>query len=570
AADVLPIAIGIIGLIVIVAISYRQTIHAYPGGGGAYIVAKENLGQMAGLIAGAALLIDYVLTAAVSVASGIAAFTSAVPAFTDQRILLCLLIVLFIALANLRGARESGALFAFPTYGFVVIMLVMLALGFYRFFTGQIEPVIYPPWHLEQAHGTEDMVKNIGLFLILRAFASGCAALTGIEAVSNGVTAFRKPEADNASTVLGWMAGILGTLFFGITFLSMRYHLLPYGAEQEDYQTIVSQLAMQVFHGRNVAYFLVQGFTTGILLLAANTAFADFPRLASLMARDGYLPRQFGTLGDKLVFANGIVILGLFACVLLVAFGGDTHQLIPLYAVGVFLSFTLSQSGMVIHWLKEKAAHGGKSHHKYSLFINGFGAILTFLVLIVIGYTKFVHGAWIVVVLIPILVAGFLAIKRHYADVARQLSLEGQMPPESDPHKIHHVVLVPISGIQLAVVRALQYAKSMAADAVRVVYVNLNQATTDKLVERWGEWGMGIPLVILESPYRSILDPLVRYVERVQDEPDTDFITVLLPEFLTARWWHAFLHNQTAFMLRTFLTFKEGVVVTSVRWHLKR
>ncbi|MEO7994193.1 MAG: APC family permease [bacterium] len=561
-AITMPIAVAIAVLIAIVTLSYRQLIFAYPEGGGAYTVARENLNVAAGNVAGASLLIDYVLTVAVSTAAGIAALTSAVPSLHDYRVALGLLVVLLVTFGNLRGVRESGALFAIPSFIFIASFLGLIGWGIVRHATGQIMPLEYMEGHLEAAHEHTPFIA-ISALLILRGFSSGCTALTGLEAISNGTTAFRPPESRNAATVMGWMSIILAVLFIGLSFLAIKYHVLPFNSSQEGYQTVVSQIAEAVSGGRGFFYYLIQASTMVILMLAANTAFAGFPRLASLLARDGYLPHQFGTLGDKLVFTNGIAILAFASMALLVIFGGDTHALIPLYAIGVFLSFTIAQIGMVVKWRRERTA----GWH-YSATVNAIGATLTGIVLIVISYTKFLSGAWIVIVLIPLLIGLFYAIQHHYRIVAGQLSLDGYVLPPSHPDQVSHVVLIPISGLHRGVVLALRYARSLATDDVRAVYVNLNQATTDRLVDRWGEWGLGIPLVILESPYRSILEPLMTYVDRIQEEPDVDFITVLLPEFVNAHWWEGLLHNQTALMIRTFLHFHQGVVVTSVRMHL--
>ena len=608
---VVPISIGIGVLLVIVAISYRQTIHAYPSGGGAYIVAKENLGINAGLVAGASLLVDYVLTVAVSIAAGVAAITSMVQgtryAWLDHhKVLLCLICITFIALANLRGVRESGALFAAPTYAFLISFLFMIGYGLFSYYTyGGAAPVPGPE-EIKTAEGYK--LQPLTLFLILGAFSNGCAALTGIEAISNGVPAFKKPEANNAATTLVVMAALLTTMFLGTSVLAYLYGVHPHESE-----TVISQFARIVFTGPMAwFYYVVQIATALILVLAANTSFADFPRLGSLLARDRFLPRQFATRGDKLVFSNGIVILAIFASVLVVAFGGDTSRLIPLYAVGVFLSFTLSQSGMVRHWLKERARspkkNGGRrkqrdedihytqstvdketlpdaelaasdergptfnsdevtdaSHWKKSIVVNAVGALATFIVLCVFIATKFIHGAWIVVVVIPLLVLMFRAIHRHYVGVAKQLSTEGL----SEIRPIKHTVIVPISGIHRGVISALQYAKSIAPDHVQAVYVDFDEEATAKLREKWERWGAGINLVVLPSPYRELTKPLLRYITRLERKNHNDVVTVLLPEFVPAKWWQHLLHNQSSLMLKGALLFKEGVIVISVPYHLK-
>jgi amino acid transporter len=609
---VVPVSIGIGVLLVIVATSYRQTIHAYPSGGGAYIVAKENLGTNAGLVAGASLLVDYVLTVAVSIAAGVAAITSMAQgtryAWLDHhKVLLCLIFISFIAIANLRGVRESGALFAAPTYAFLISFLFMIGYGLITYYTyGGAAPVPGPE-EIKTAEGYR--LQPLTLFLLLGAFSNGCAALTGIEAISNGVPAFKKPEAKNAATTLVWMAALLTVMFLGTSVLAYLYGVHPHQSE-----TVISQFARIVFTGPMAwFYYVVQITTALILVLAANTSFADFPRLGSLLARDRFLPRQFATRGDKLVFSNGIVILAIFASMLVIAFGGDTSRLIPLYAVGVFLSFTLSQSGMVRHWLKERSQSWKKkqkrrkdleedihftqstvdaeslpdaeleaseqrgsafitdevtdsTHWKKSIVINAVGAVATFIVLCVFIATKFIHGAWIVVVVVPLLVFMFRAIHKHYVGVAQQLSTEGL----GELRPINHTVIVPISGIHRGVVSALQYAKTIAQDHVQAVYVDFDEEATAKLREKWERWGSGVQLVVLPSPYRELTRPLLRYIARLERKNGDSLVTVLLPEFVPARWWQHLLHNQSSLMLKGALLFKEGVIVISVPYHLKR
>ncbi|HXJ80926.1 MAG TPA: APC family permease, partial [Candidatus Methylomirabilis sp.] len=490
-AFTIPIGIAISILIAVVASSYRQTILAYPQGGGAYIVTKDNLGTLPSLVAGAALLVDYVLTVAVSVAAGVAAVTSAFPVLYSHRVLLGVLSIVLIATANLRGIRESGALFALPTYLFIASFAGMLAYGYVRWALGwETSP---SPEHAGSA------MHAVTVFLLLRAFSQGCTALTGVEAVSDGVPAFKPAEARNARIVLSVLAVILITLFMGITFLARHCHVLPMAEE-----TVVSQLARQIFGG-GFLYYEVQAVTTLILILAANTSFADFPRLSYFLARDGFIPRQFGTRGDRLVFSNGILILGGTAAVLVIVFGGNTHALIPLYALGVFVSFTLSQSSMVRRWLVRR-----EEGWWWRSWLNGLGAATTGLVLLVIAVTKFLDGAWIVVLLIPILVTGFLGIHRHYADVARQLSLEGY----AEPPPIEHTVLVLVGDLHKGVMAALRYAQALSPSA-RAVYVELDPDRTRRLEEKWGKWGLGVPLAVLTSPYRSLLTPFLEYVNHL-------------------------------------------------------
>jgi amino acid transporter len=543
----LPIAFAIAILIAIVVSSYRQTILAYPQGGGAYIVSKDNLGTVSGLIAAAALMIDYVLTVAVSVAAGIAAVTSAVPALFRYRVWLCVVGVVAIAVANLRGIRESGQIFAVPTYLFIGSLFGLVVYGSVGAVFDFIGEAPYPP----HPPGLE----GIGLFLILRAFAAGCAALTGVEAVSDGVPALRPPEAHNARVVLTWLGIVLIALFIGISFLSYDFGIRP----RQD-ETVISQLARHVF-GTGAAYYEIQLVTMLILLLAANTSFADFPRLAFFLARDRFIPRQFGTQGDRLVFSNGIVILGGLAALLLVIFRGDTHALIPLYAVGVFISFTLSQSSMVRRWLRLRSEGWW-----WRAALNGVGAAVTGLVMVTIAVTKFSHGAWIVLLLIPTLVAVFLAIHRHYDDVAAQLSLEDFAPPPA----MTNTVLVLVGDLHKGIVRAIQYAQTLSPTA-KAVYVETDPERTRRLEERWGKWGLGAPLIVLNSPYRSILGPLTDYIEQLQRQRgDTHVVTIVLPEFIPARWWQQILHNQTALLIKGQLLFRKNVVVTDVPHHLRR
>jgi amino acid transporter len=542
-----PIALVIAAILAIVVFSYRQTIHAYPGGGGAYLVSKDNLGDTPALIAAASLLIDYVLTVAVSIAAGVAAITSAVPQWHVNRVEMTLAFVVLLMLGNLRGIRESGRIFSIPTYFFIVTTLSLVALGTFRVLTGAVHPV-EPVQPLAALH------EPLTLFLLLTAFANGCTAMTGVEAVSNGVPAFQPPESKNAAATMLTMSVLAITMFVGITLLAHAYHVLP--SEQE---TVVSQLARGVFGDRGVAYYGVQAATMLILVLAANTAYADFPRLASILAHDRYVPRQFMNQGDRLAFSNGIVGLSIFAGILLVVFGGDTHALIPLYMIGVFVSFTLSQAGMVVHWWKLRGP-GWRT----SAIVNGFGALVTGIVLLVVAATKAHEGAWIIILLIPVNVVFFRLTRRHYDGVARQLSLRGwtSRGPRGN------TVLVPISGIQRAVVEAMEYAKTLSPE-VRAVYVNIDPAATRHLQEQWNEWGNGASLVVLDSPFRSLLEPLLEYIERVDAEHPDDYVTIVLPEFVPARWWHHLFHNQRALLIKGALLFKPHTVVTSVPFHLR-
>jgi amino acid transporter len=558
---VVPISIIIAIVLGIVATSYRQTIHAYPSGGGAYIVAKDNLGVTPGLVAAGALLVDYVLTVSVSVSAGVAAITSAaqgtrLAALNDHKVLLCILLIAFVAIANLRGMRESGALFAGPTYVFVVSFLFMIGYGIIHYLLNPGTIAAAGPEQLKLAEGYN--VQPLSWFLLLGAFSNGCVALTGTEAISNGIPAFKPPEARNAATTLTIMAALLATMFIGTSVMAYAYGVHPQANE-----TVISQFARTIFTGPMAwFYYLIQAATAAILVLAANTSFADFPRLSSLLARDKFLPRQFANRGDRLVFSNGIIILAILSCVLVIGFGGDTSRLIPLYAVGVFLSFTLSQLGMVRHWLRR----GGVSHWRKSIVINGVGAIATFTVLLVLIVTKFLHGAWIVVLIVPVMVMMFQAISRHYQEVAKQLTMKGH----EHVRPIKHEVIVPISGIHRGVIRALEYAKSIAPGHVTAVYVDLNDDSTKQLREEWIGVGDHIELVVLASPYRSLTRPLLRYLDRIEREHKDDMVTVVLPEFVPARWWQHLLHNQSSLTLKAALLFREGVIVTNVPYHLKR
>jgi amino acid transporter len=542
-----PIGLLIATLLGLVAFSYRQTIYAYPGGGGAYIVSKDNLGDNAALVAAASLLIDYTLTVAVSIAAGVAAVTSAFPALHVNRVELALAFLAVLAIGNLRGIRESGRIFAIPTYFFIVMMLGLMAAGAWRFLTGTIVPVV-PVDPVPLAGGA------IGTFVLLRAFSNGCTAMTGVEAVSNGVPAFKPPEAKNAAQTLIAMAVLAITMFVGITMLAHAYSIVPSESE-----TVVSLIARGVFGGRGFLYYCVQIATMLILVLAANTAYADFPRLASIVARDGYLPRQFANQGDRLAFSNGIVVLSVFAAILLVAFNGDTHALIPLYMIGVFISFTLSQAGMVVHWRRLR-----EPGWRTSAFINGIGAIATAVVLVIVGVTKTTEGAWIIIVLIPVLVAHFKATRRHYKQAAAQLSLKdwkGQGPQ-------HSTVLVPISGVHRAALQAVGYARSLSTD-VRAVFVDIDAAATSRVRTDWETWGGDTRLEVLPSPYRSLMEPLLDYIDQLQTANPHDYVTVILPEFVPARWWQHLLHNQTALLIKGALLFRPRVVVTSVPFHLE-
>lgn len=544
-------------LLIIVAFSYRQTIAAYPKGGGSYIVATDNLGRMPGLVAGAALLIDYVLTVAVSISAGVFALTSLIRPLAPYSILIAVIAIALIALANLRGLRESGAIFAVPTYLFLLMVLGMIGYALFQWLTGQQIVITPPPGLLagpgEEILGPDTHFELITPFLLMASFASGCAALTGVEAISDGVPAFQRPEAKNARITLVWMAGLLLVMFIGITWLS------GYGAEPRQDESILSQIGRGIF-GTGILHTILQCATAGIFLIAANTAFADFPRLASFLARDRYLPRQFSTLGDRLVFSNGILLLSTFSALLVVAFNARVSNLIPLYAVGVFLGFTLSQAGMVRRWFRLREAGWQRS-----ALINGIGALTTLVVLLVVVTTKFTHGAWFIVFLIPVIVVLFLVINKHYQNAARDLSLQGLEPPPP----LRNTVIVPVSTLHRGVINALKYAQAIAPGNVTAVHISMDDEQTQKVRDKWAKWGDGVPLVVVDSPYRSLVRPLMDYIEETDRRYSNDMITVVLPEFIARRWWHNLLHNQTSLLLKGALLFRKNTVVTSVPYRLE-
>ncbi|MCS6329600.1 MAG: APC family permease [Nitrospira sp.] len=543
----IPLSLSIIGLLIILTMSYRQIIFEYPEGGGAYIVGKSNLGEWSGLVAAAALMIDYVLTVAVSVAAGIAALTSAVPDLLPHREGLCVAAILLVTVVNLRGVRESGQFFAVPTYIFIGTLAAMPGVGAIQIVLGHASRVEPLP--------SIAAAEPLTLFLLLRAFSSGCTALTGVEVISNGVSAFKKPEPQNAALTMIGMAMILGTLFIGISSMAYYFGIVPKGDE-----TVVSQIARATF-GTGPLYYLVQASTMVILILAANSSFNGFPRLASILARDSYMPHQMSMMGDRLVFSNGVIILGVFSCLLIVLFKGDTHALIPLYAVGVFLSFTISQAGMVKRWLVKKGPHWEKK-----LLVNGIGAVTTAIATVIIASTKFTHGAWIVIVLIPLLITFFRAIHSHYKAVSEQVALSrGHRPPM--PRR--NIVVLPIGGVNRAVIRAVDYARSRSGD-IRAVLVDVDPEETARVEIQWAQWGCGVPLTVLPSPYRSVLSSLLDYLEQVLQKDQECWVTVVIPEILPARWWQNILHNQRAFMLKGALLFKDRVILTDVPYHLTR
>lgn len=574
---VLPIAIGISVLLVIVATSYRQTVYAYPQGGGAYLVAKENFGQQTGLAAAAALLIAYVLTVALSVAAGAAAITSAFPVLQEHPsygIYLCLAFIALVTLLNLRGMKESGVVFAIPTYGFIASILILLGAGFYQHFTGGMST--YQPLTAQNAMpNPPGVVGGLGLLMLMRAFASGCTALTGIEAISDGVPAFRPPESKNAAITLGWMAAILISVFLGVSTLTYLTgsqpilalneagtHFLVEHGHIERTETLISVLAHRTFDGSSYFswfYFVIQVMTAAILVLAANTAYADFPRLSSVMARDRFMPRQMANVGDRLAFNNGIIALAVCSAIVVIVFRGSVTKIIALYALGVFLSFTLSQAGMVMHWRKLRPPGW-----QLNATVNAVGAISTFIVMCIIGITKFMAGAWMVVIAIPILIFVLRKINDHYRSVAKQLSLEGYRPEQGQ----RPFVFVLVPDIHRGVIPALQYARSMSPD-VRALHVSVDPSREKRLHERWTLFSRGVPLTMLPSPYRSLVDPVVQFIEEIQRNEPRSLITVVIPEFVPKGWFPRLLHGHASLLLALRLHEMEHVVVINVPYHIQ-
>lgn len=554
----MPIGFAVMLLLAIVAISYRQTIAAYPRGGGSYIVAKDNLGTLPGLAAGASILIDYTMTVAVSVSAGVAAIYSLFPELREYRVEICLGIIVLVTIANLRGIREAGNIFAVPTYIFVVGILGMIIFGALRLFLGVGGVPVY-----ERPEETVQLgAEGLTLFLLLRAFTQGCTALTGVEAISDGVPAFKPPEARNARTTLLWMAVLAITMFGGITFLADRLGVLPSESE-----TVLSQIGRTIFPeigDANPFWFVLQIATALILVLAANTAFADFPRLSYFLARDRYMPHQYSFRGDRLAFSWGIITLAIVAGILIVAFNGDTTALIPLYTVGVFNSFTLSQSGMVLRWWRTRSPGWQRS-----MLINGLGALVTLIVLVVSAVTKFTAGAWIVLVLIPVMIAMFLAINRHYKRVEREVAEATPMPMQS----YKHTFIVPVSSLNPVALNALAYARSLSTN---VTAVHIVEGEDSQEAERFNEeWRRLVPdkdisLAIIESPYRALVGPLLSYIDALDQQSPDDTITIVLPELLPAKPWEYLLHNQSALRLKASLLFRPNTVVSDVPYLLGR
>ncbi|GAC1520578.1 MAG: APC family permease [Chloroflexota bacterium] len=544
----LGIGIAIASLMAIVVFSYRQTIKAYPKGGGSYIVTRDHLGGIAGLVAGSSLMIDYVLTVAVSTSAGVAALVSLDSRLAPHTVSLTVACVVLLCIANLRGVRESGTIFALPTYLFVGGIYIMIVAGAFKFFSGGGHVAAYPAIHASE---------SLTLFLVLRAFASGCTALTGIEAISDGIPAFKPPEWKNARTTLTAMGVLALGMFLGITLLVHAFGLVPNPGDNPP--TLLSKLAAHVF-GTGPVYIYIQITTALILSLAANTAYSDFPRLSFFMARDGFMPHQFGHRGDRLSYSNGIILLTIVAIVLIFAFNGSVDALINLYVIGVFNSFTLSQISMVKRWWTKR-----EPGWRRNIVVNGVGAFATFLVLLVTASTKFVHGAWIVIVLVVVMIGIFWMIHHHYTRVKQALQPETPLSPDD----IQNTVIVPVTDLNRVALQTLAYARSIS-DCVIAVHVSDDSEEQTRIRQKWNAWGDHVPLVIINSPYRSIVAPLLAYVDAIDQQSEADTLTVVLPEFVAAHWWQSLLHNQTALRLKTALLFRPGTIVTSVPYHLRR
>ncbi|MEI7754709.1 MAG: APC family permease [Actinomycetota bacterium] len=544
-AKLVPISIMVVVLLTVVVVSYRQTIFAYPSGGGSYVVSRENLGEVPSLVAGSSLLTDYILTVAVSVAGGVAAIVAAFPSLVQYRVELCVGFIVIMTIANLRGLKESGALFAPPTYIYVLSLVALIVVGLYRVFVQHLGPIQHTGLAAEEL----GHLGGISLLLFLKGFSSGAVALSGVEAVSNGVPAFKKPESKNASTTLIWMGVILGVCFFGISIVANRLQPVPgFGG------TVLAQLAEHIYGGRNVPFFITQFATFAVLILAANTSYADYPRLSSIIAKDGYLPRQFSNRGDRLVFSNGILFLSLAAIALVVGFKGKIEALIPLYAVGVFTGFTLSQTGMCVHHVKIK-----EPGWKRNLAINAVGAFTTGLVALIVIVTKFLSGAWISVVVILVLSATFKAISGHYKRVKAAVTVE----PGYKVQRHQHLVVVLVGSINKGVLHALQYAASLAPDRLIAVSVVSDPEEERHFREQWDSFDISIELHTISSPYRDLTGPILAYIDELDEQSADEMITVVIPEFVT-KFTSQWLHNQSALAIKAKLLYRPNTVVTSV------
>lgn len=542
----IPISIAVLGLLIILILSYRQTIFSYPGGGGAYIVAQDNLGKSPSLIAGGSLLVDYILTVAVSSSAGTDAITSAFPSLHDHRIAIALIMIIFLTIMNLRGVTESASVLAVPIYLFVVAIFVLIISGIIHYVAGGAHAAA------PQFGAT---VSNVSLFLLLKAFSSGCSALTGVEAVSNAIPNFRKPAAKNAATTLMMMGLILGCMFIGISLLAYWYGVRP-----NPHETVISQIANATF-GRGVMYYIIQGVTALILFLAANTAYSAFPLLAFMLAKDKYMPHMFMVRGDRLGYSNGILFLSIFSALLVIVFGGNTENLIPLYAVGVFIPFTLSQLGMMIRWIKLKPPGW-----IVKLAINTVGMLTTLSITLIFIFTKF-SQVWVVFIFLPLVLYFFMKINRHYKNTAEQLRID---ITKDKPMVKGNTIIIPVAGITRVVMNTISYAKTLS-DNVVAVYVGVDDDAIRKMEQKWEEWDVGIRLVVLKSRYRSIINPLRKFIDTVEwKKADEDHITVLIPQFITKHWWENILHNQTSLLMRAYLINYKDVIVTTVPFHLNK
>ncbi len=545
----IPIAVGVLILLTALILSYRQIIFAYPHGGGAYVVSKNNLGINPGLIAGGSLLVDYILTVAVSVSAGTDALTSAFPTLHDFNVEIAIVFVILITLLNLRGVTESASILAYPVYLFVLALLILIGVGIYHILTGGVSPELHTPI------GTP--VAGISLFILLRAFSSGSSALTGVEAISNAIPNFKDPAPNNAAKTLMLMGALLAILFTGIVFLAYYYGIAPHAKV-----TVVSQIAEEVF-GRNFMYFFIQGTTALILILAANTGYSAFPLLAVNLAKDKFIPRMFFSRGDRLGYSNGIIILGIASIILIVAFHAETEHLIPLYAVGVFIPFTLSQTGMIVKWIREKPLGWLPK-----LIINSLGALISLTVTLMFFLTKFTQ-VWSILIFLPIIIFVFHRIRKHYDDVGEQLrpaTSEPDIPIEGN------VIIVPVAGMTRVVENSLKYAKSLSPDQIIAVYVSFDRENLKNFEEKWKKWQPEVRLVTLYSQYRSIINPLTKFIDKVENKSsESNYqVTVVIPQFIPKKGWHNILHNQSGLMIRSVLLLKKNVVIATVPYHFKK
>ncbi len=543
------VALAIVILLCILVFSYRQTIDSYPNGGGSYKVSKENLGTTWSLIAGASLTIDYILTVAVSASAGTAAITSAFPKVLTHKVVISILIIMVMGIGNLRGIRESSKLFSLPTYLFIIVSIIMIVYGLIKFYIFGYIP--------QQTQVVHEVTGNVTIMLILRAFAGGCTALTGVEAISDGVPNFKEPAQKNAKRVVFLLALIIMVIFGGISYLATLYKAVP----SLD-KTLISQITEQVF-GKGIMFYIMQIATTFILIMAANTAFSDLPLLLSFIAKDGYAPRQFSIRGGRLSYSNGIIVLSFAAIFLTILFKGETHFLLPLYAVGVFISFTLSQTGMVGKWIR-----GKKKGWRHKAFINGVGALVTLITAIIIGYTKFLHGAWVVFILIPFIVYLMKNVRKHYDETAEQLSMENQDLPQFNKEKLKHFI-VPVGGLNKSVLKTLNYAKCLSDDIV-AFHISVDDEETEKLKSKWEKYNISVPLVIRKSPYREIKGPLMEYIFSEEYPSNVgDVVTIVMPQFVVSAWWGNILHNQTALILKNTLLREKNIAVITVPYIIK-